>query len=302
MNPVQLLIGPSSADLGARLASALAVPPIQAEVRIFPDGETCVRAPGLRLDAPLVIVQGGHPPQDRHLVQLLQLVELAKGQGVGRVICVAPYLAYARQDRRDRPGEPLSAQMVLRLLASLGTDVLVTAEVHNPDIFRDAPLTCISVDAHALLADWLAARRLINPVLICPDQGASARLTRMSRRLGWPVASYLKHKDDTGRTWYEHDDRDLRGCHAVVIDDLCSSGSTFIPLARQLFQAGASAISYGVVHFSADPDHIRREVGRDIDIFHTDSIPSSDHALPLAGLLAEQIGALCQTGVLEQAQ
>lgn len=302
MRSIGLLVGPASVALGEGLAHELGATPIRAEVRLFPDGETCVRAPGVGAGEPLVIVQGTNPPQDRHLVQLLQMIELARSQGAGPIVCAVPYLAYARQDRRNRPGEPLSAQLVLQMLASAGADTLITVEVHNPDIFRDAPLTCINLDAHLLLAERLAGLGVADPVLICPDRGGAQRLQRLSRRLGWPVLSYLKHKSASGRTWYEQDDRDLRGRHAVVIDDLCSSGSTFIPLARRLFEAGVSGISYGVVHFFADASRIEREVGRPVDIFHTDSIEHSDRAIPLAGLLADGISALfCDSGVLERA-
>src|SRR5438046_5163770 len=106
---MQLVIGPSSSVLGWKLQEELGISACPAELQIFPDGESCCRLALPDRAATVVIVHGTHPPQDRHLQQLYQLVDVAVARGAREVICVVPYLAYARQDRRETDCDSLSA-------------------------------------------------------------------------------------------------------------------------------------------------------------------------------------------------
>jgi ribose-phosphate pyrophosphokinase len=289
MTAVGLLIGSASTALGRELEAALAVPTVYAELRTFPDNEFCVRAPLRRTPETVVIVQGTHPPQDRNLQELYQLVEAAISQDCRNVVCIVPYLAYARQDKRTVPGEPLSARIVLQSLAALRATRLITVEVHNRRIFDGAPIEAASLSVNGLFADWLSCLKLRDPVLVSPDEGGAQRLRAIGETLRWPVLVLQKFKDECGRTWYEDQLPQVQGRSAIVIDDLCSSGSTLIPLARLLLDSGASSIHYGVVHFFADPKTIMDKIGQRIEIFATDSVPNPAANISLAPVVADFI-------------
>lgn len=297
-----LVIGPSALDLGRRLAEEARLAFTEAALQLFPDGESCVRCelPD-RLDS-VAIVQGTHPPQDRHIQQLAQMIDHAAARGAREITCIVPYLAYSRQDRRVGAADPLSSQAVLKSLTALGMTRLVTIDVHNPRIFAYCDSHCTSLSASGPIVAFLAGRRLRNPVLVSPDEGGRDRVGMIARKLGWPVRICRKNKDPDGRTWYEGTEDGFGDADAVVIDDLCSSGSTLIPLADQLYRSGARRILFGITHFFADSDALTRRIGGDVRFFSTNSIPSKVSRIDLAPLIAGHLREdRAQDAVLEVA-
>ncbi len=267
-----LLIGPASEDLGADLAALLEWPSVSAHERVFPDGETCLDAVLPEGVAHCVIVQGTHPPQDRHLIQLLQLVQIARHHTCQRITCVVPYLAYSRQDRRTLPGEAITAHIVLDMLEAVGVSELVCVDVHNDAIFEHGTLTSTSLSAQPVLVRALEARQLLRPVLIASDAGGGRRLAGLARRLGWEMRVLDKIKSADGTTHYDALNFNLSGRDAVILDDLCSSGSTLVPLVARLTECGADRVVIGITHFFAknEPGLLAR-LGRRVELIYTDT-------------------------------
>jgi ribose-phosphate pyrophosphokinase len=287
MTDTLLCFGPSSTNLREPLLALTGAAEARVTWRSFPDQETCLRIEDDVRGRDVVVVQGTHPPQDRHLQQLYQMLDIASANGSRRIVAVIPYLAYSRQDRRTTAGEAFSGMLPLRTAAMLGAEAVVTVDVHNPAMFERAPLPAVNLNADELTAEWLAARAPSDPILVSPDRGGSARVQRIAGFLGWPHVTCSKFKDERGTTWYEDDDGvAVRGRHAVIVDDLCSSGSTLAPLLDYLGRAGATDCSYGVTHFLADRERVYTLVGRPLEIFSTDTVPGPCAALSVAPLIA----------------
>lgn len=284
-----LLIGPASAKLGHDLATLLDWPSVTAALRVFPDGETCLDAVLPAGTGRCVIVQGTHPPQDRHLMQLLQLVQVARSQGVRHVTCVVPYLAYSRQDRRTRAGEAVTADIVLDMLRAAGAADLVCVDVHNEAVFQRHPMPCHSLSALPVFARELKARGFADPVLIASDAGGGLRLGAVAEQLGWPISVFEKFKADDGTTYYERSRRAFAGKDVVVLDDLCSSGSTLTPLVAELRACGAQRIVIGISHFFADEEALQRRLGADVELIYTDTTQIGPHARSVAPDLAAHL-------------
>jgi len=291
MEKTVIFAGPASAGLARQLGELLAAPVVQAHERTFPDGETC--ASGVidaRFDR-VILVQGTHPPQDRHLQQLFQMIESAGAQGDFEIICVVPYLAYSRQDRRSRPGEPLSAAVVLRILRMLGVTELVTVDVHNPGIFEDAELDWASLSAAHPIAEQIRSLALRAPIMVSPDAGGERRTRLIGERLHYPTVVLAKRKANDGTTTYDQIGQEVVDRDAVVVDDLSSSGSTLIPLVAALREAGARTVTVIVTHLFADIDGLRSALGDDVRLLSTDSIPSPASVISLASLIAGYLTA-----------
>ena len=286
---MHLVIGPSSRELGRRLQMCLRIPTVIADLQLFPDGESCCRADLENNCEPIVLLHGTHPHQDQNLQQLYQLIDIAVRQGPSEVVCVVPYLAYARQDRRDIGNAPFSAGIVLKTLEALGATKFVTIDVHNEEIFDAITIDAVNLSPADPMAHWLSTRTLSDPILISPDVGGRRRVSAVADRLGWDYLICRKCKDETGYTWYNKITRDLRGRDAVIIDDLCSSGSTLVPLAEALIQSGVSKILIGVTHFFADAASVQNKIGYDVDIFSTNTIPSQTAKIDLAPLIADHL-------------
>ena len=284
-----LCIGPGSKHLSSGLYQLTGFPQAEIKYRTFPDQEVCVRVETPLRGQTVIIVNGTHPPQEQHLQQLYQLVEIAAGQGAKHIVCIVPYLAYARQDRRTHPGEPLSGFMVLRTLAMLGAEVLVTIDVHSQKMFEQAPLATVNLTTASLFADWLLQQNLVSPVLVSPDENGRQRVEAVAQLTGYNTLIYNKHKDETGRTWYEQEQQEqptLTGRDIVVLDDLCSSGTTFIPLARYLKRLGGNNFYFGVSHFFADGNQIQEKLGFQVTFVGTDTIPTTWSRVPVTPLIA----------------
>lgn len=135
----KVLLGPASVELGRNLAECLGGEAVPVETKSFPDGESYVRITGDIAGEKVAVVQSTYPPQDRHLVQLLQLLDTARDLNASELIAVVPYLAYSRQDKRFRPGEAVSVRTIVKLIEATGAGSLVTVDVHTDkilDLFR----------------------------------------------------------------------------------------------------------------------------------------------------------------------
>lgn len=288
-----VFVGPASPDLGRDIALKINAPVVHANVRLFPDGESCVSGCVSGAHKRLVIVQGTHPPQDRHLQQLYQMVEAARSQGDQEIICVVPYLAYSRQDRRSRPGEPLSAEIVLRTLQLLGADEVVTVDVHNPRIFDGVTMRWTSLSMVQSVARHIASLSLAAPLIVAPDAGGERRTRLVAEQLRYPTLVLSKSKTDDGKTSYGRLGSEVSGRDAVVIDDLASSGSTLIPLVEALRAARTKSISLVVTHLFADTAALQAAVGPEVRISSTDTVPSAASQISLAPVVASYLSVDC---------
>ena len=289
MNVVLLSLEAQEWSLPDRLCQLTGIPQEKVTCRTFPDGEVCVRINANLAQKIVIIVHSTADAQNMRLHQLYQMVEVAAAQGAKRIICIVPYLAYARQDRRTHPGEPLSGLIVLRTLAMLGADTLVAIDVHNPAMFLHAPLATDNLRTESIFAEWLLQKKMLPPLLVSPDDGGRQRIEGLARCTGYDYLVCAKLKDETGHTWYEHTPLDVVGRDVFVLDDLCSSGSTFIPFARYLKESGVREIYYGVTHFFADGHAIQRTLGFPVTIVATDTLFTQWSTLSVAPLLAEWI-------------
>src|SRR5918912_3522331 len=129
---LSIIAGPASSDLANRIASRLNAELIPAEVNIFTDGESKVRLTNVN-GRNCVIVQSTYPPTDRHILQMLMMIKKCKDDGAAIVCAVIPYMAYSRQDKSFLDGEVISIKLIANLLESLGTNMIVTVDIHNID-------------------------------------------------------------------------------------------------------------------------------------------------------------------------
>jgi ribose-phosphate pyrophosphokinase len=258
--------------------------------RTFPDGEVLVSASTCLKDRTVVILQGTHPPQDRNLQVLYQMIDVAAHEGARRIVCVVPYLAYARQDRRCNRGDALSSRLVLKTLEMLGVRALATFDVHNEDIFAYSSIEGVSLSAAPLIAAFLKGLHLPDPVVLAPDTGAVGRATSVAKLTGWPKVCWNKQKTANGVTTYEGvRNEGVRRRDVVVIDDCCSSGSTLLPLLDRLAGCSASSAHYFVTHFLADAAVLVKRAPLPLSVSATDAVPNECVRVSIANIIADWI-------------
>ncbi|WP_327754597.1 ribose-phosphate diphosphokinase (plasmid) [Sphingobium sp. SJ10-10] len=230
-----------------RLGVLLELPTFQVETRRFPDRECLVRMPAPARTA--ILYRSLNDP-DGKIVELLLAASAARDRGAERVILVAPYLAYMRQDRAFHPGEAVSQRVIGRLIAD-HFDALLTVDPHLhriADLSEAVPgIPAISLSAAPLLASLID--RAGHPVIIGPDDESRQWTQSIAAPLGLDmlVASKERSGDrDVSLTLPEADR--VRGRPAILVDDIISSGRTLIEAARLLRAAGALSVEALVTH------------------------------------------------------
>jgi ribose-phosphate pyrophosphokinase len=257
------------------------------ELHRFPDGESLVRARVGAREA--IVVRSLHDP-DAKLVQLLLAADALRRAGARRVLLVAPYLAYMRQDRVFRVGEPVSQRVVARLLAGAFDRVLtVEAHLHRTRRLADVfPCPARSLSAAPLVARWCLARPALK-LVVGPDEESAPWVRAVARRAGLPWAVGRKRRLGDRRVRLELPETpDLPdSARCLVVDDVASTGGTLAALARLLRGRGVGHVDAFVVHALFAPGALRRVRAAGIErVASCDTVAHATNRIGVAPLLA----------------
>jgi ribose-phosphate pyrophosphokinase len=310
----------ATATLGRAVAEALGCPLAAHEEREFEDGEHKIRPVECVNGADVYVIQSLHggpgASANDKLCRLLFFVGALKDAGAARVTAVAPYLCYARKDRRTKPNDPVTTRYVARLFESIGTDAVVTLDVHNPAAFENA-FNCrtVALTAAPLFVEHAKALNDERLCVLSPDPGGVKRAEifreALEAALKRPVAKGIadKHRS-AGVVSGDILAGDVADRTVLIIDDLISTGGTLLRAARAARKAGARRIIALATHGLFMPGAAEVIADPAIDRFAvTDAVPASRlphgalaklDVLPCAELLAESIRRLHSGGGFEE--
>jgi ribose-phosphate pyrophosphokinase len=227
---MKVIPGPASLELGARIAERLDVESHPAQHRSFPDGESYIRITTPLQGETAVIVQSTFPYPDRSMLQLYLMADAAGDAGANEIVCIVPYLAYARQDKRFLEGEALSLKTITKLLGASGADRLIVIDVHEEKALGkfcdDAGVELTNLTAMPDMAEYLRVNGFEGAHSLSPDEGAVDLAKTAGDVLGGEVSFFTKERDlHTGELEMAVRDLDVRGRSAVVFDDALTACS-----------------------------------------------------------------------------
>lgn len=235
--------GPRSPLLSERLARALGCSVAKVEHKHFPDGEVYVRVGEEVRGQEVVLVQTTWPNDS--LVALLLLQDAVRRLAPARVHVVIPYAAYARQDRTFHPGEPVSAEAMLRLVAEQA-DSVTTVDLHRPDSLKAAKVPTRNVSAVPAIADHF--RALPPGVVLAPDKNALDRAEQAAKLLQADVDFLIKKRVAPDVVEMQPRELDVAGKRVLIVDDIISTGGTMVTASQVLKRQGATAVSAACTH------------------------------------------------------
>jgi ribose-phosphate pyrophosphokinase len=273
----------------SRLASALGVEVEEVTPHRFPDGESLPRV-GAPAAETTVVYRSLDRPNDK-LIELLLAADAWRRAGAGRLLLVAPYLCYLRQDAVFATGEPLSRDVIAPLIGH-AFDAVVTVQAH---LHRTGDLSAaLGTQARNLWAvEPLAAalpRYATPPVVIAPDAESAPWADAWARRLGGDLVCLRKTRRGDRDVAIEAPSADLAGRPAVIIDDVAASGRTLEQAIAAVRAAGAGAIDIAVAHALMDEAETERLLQTGARrIVSTDAVRHSTNAAPLAPILADAV-------------
>jgi len=243
---------------------------LEVELRKFPDGEKYVRVLGSSNE--VTVVQSTFRPQDEHLLELLLLGDALRGRGVERLRAVVPYLAYSRQDRVTKEGEPVSVRAIMRMLG-VYYDELYVFDLHNPETLKFFPGKAVNVSPARAIAEYFGDK-LGDGIVLAPDKGASGRAKAVARKLGLPYSHFEKRRVSPTEVRMRPVDIDVAGKNVLIVDDIISTGGTMITAANLLREMGAEKVFVAVTHGVFAEGAIER-VGKAVDeLAVTNTIPT----------------------------
>ncbi|SEN30752.1 ribose-phosphate diphosphokinase [Nitrosomonas marina] len=274
------------------LALSVALQTEYREIRLhsFPDGESLVQVP---VDLPdhVVLVRSLNQPNCK-LIELLLSVSALRKHGARRISLVAPYLCYMRQDAENYPGEAISQQVIGRLLADNFDDV-ITVDPHLHRVQRLVQAIparyALAVTAGGEIGRFLQ-QQYADALLVGPDSESEQWVSEIAVTIGFSYTVANKVRSGDKQVAITLPERDYAGQHAILVDDMASTGHTLAQAAESLLQNGARQVDAVVTHplFCSDAEQVIRQSGV-TRIWSSDSITHSTNAIYLVNVLAEAV-------------
>jgi ribose-phosphate pyrophosphokinase len=244
------------------------------------------------------LVQPLVPPVQEHVMELMMMLDAARGASAARITAVIPHYAYGRSDKKDAPRISIGGRLVADLLATAGANRVLTMALHSPQVHGFFSVPVDHLNALHVLADHFAKRDLGNTIVVSPDLGNAKAATEFSRILDLPVAAGSKRRVDDDRVVIDALVGDVAGKNVIILDDEVATGGSILELMRTLRQNGASRVSLACTHGLFTGQAIARLGGLDDleEIVTTNTVPIPPEkqlpkmtVLSIAPLLAEAI-------------
>jgi len=244
------------------------------------------------------LIQPLSRPVQEHLVELLLMLDAARGASAARVTAVIPHYAYARSDKKDMPRVSIGARLVADLLVTAGANRVLTMTLHSPQVhgFFSVPVDHL----HALreLASHFRGQDLSNTIVVSPDLGNAKAAAAFARRLGLPVAAGAKQRMSDEQVVISSIIGEVSGRDVIVLDDEIARGSTIVELLERLRERDVRSVRVACTHgLFADGALARIEAAPEVaEVVCTNTVPIPEQLLggkltviSLAPALAEAI-------------
>ena len=293
----KLFAGNANRDLAEEIASYMGKPLGKASVEKFSDGEVSVSMWESVRGVDCFIIQSTSDPVNDNLMELLIMIDAMRRASAGRINAVIPYYGYARQDRKSKARDPITAKLVANMLIAAGVDRVVTMDLHATQIqgFFDIPVDHLL--GLPILVKYFRRKKLKDVVIVSPDHGSVTRARNMAERLGAPIAIIDKRRPKANQSEVMHIIGDIEGKNCILMDDLIDTAGTITNAANALAEFGAEDVyacaTHGVLSGPAI-DRINDSAIKELVLLNTLPIPKKKHVkkikiLSVASLFADAI-------------
>lgn len=235
-------------ELAREITKILDIPMGDSEVTHFSDGEIRIKLNESVRGADIFIIQPTCAPVNENLMELLVMVDALKRASAKSINVVMPYYGYARQDRKARARDPITAKLVANLIETAGANRLITMDLHATQIqgFFDIPVDHLL--GVPILADFFVKKDLGEIVVVSPDHGGVTRARKLAERLGAPIAIIDKRRPEPNVVEVMNIVGKVRGKTAILIDDIIDTAGTMVLAAQALKDAGAKEVYATCTH------------------------------------------------------
>ncbi|MGN0658765.1 MAG: ribose-phosphate diphosphokinase [Emergencia sp.] len=244
----KVFTGNSHTELAEEIASIMGKPLGKATVTKFSDGEISVNLWESVRGIDVYIVQPTCNPVNDNLMELLIMIDAMKRASAGRINAVLPYYGYARQDRKAKARDPITAKLVADLIMAAGADRVVTMDLHANQIqgYFDIPVDHLV--GMPILARYFKEKALEDLTVVSPDHGSVTRARNMAEYLNCPIAIVDKRRPEPNKSEIMNIIGNIEGKNCIIIDDMIDTAGTITNAANAIKDMGAKAVYACATH------------------------------------------------------
>jgi ribose-phosphate pyrophosphokinase len=297
---IVVLSGSAHQPLALAICNHLGVPLSPVEIRRFSNDCLYVQIQENCRQNDVYVIQPLVAPTQEHLMELLLMLDAARGASAAEVTAVIPHYAYARSDKKDASRISIAGRLVADMLTTAGANRVLTMTLHAPQVHGFFSVPVDHLTAIGELADHFRSQDLDNTVVVSPDLGNAKTATQFARLLGLPVAAGSKQRLADDRVVIDAIVGDVRGKRAIVLDDEIATGGSILELLEKLAEQDCPDVAVACTHglFSGKAIERLHEHPMVREIVTTDTVPPPKDEWPLltvrsvAPLFAEAISRI----------
>ena len=281
---IKIFSGNSNPELAKAICAKLGLPLGSSETKTFSDGESSVSIYETVRGSDVFVIQSTCMPVNDNLMDLLIMIDALKRASAGRITAVIPYFGYARQDRKAKARDPITAKLVANMLTAAGADRVLTMDLHANQIqgFFDIPVD--NLLGAPLFVDYFHEKFADvhdETIIVSPDVGSVARVRAFAQKMDMPMAIVDKRRQKANSSEVMNIIGDVRDKHVILLDDMVDTGGSLCHAAEALVTIGGArdvvaAASHGVL---SGPAIQRIEESCIKELFFLNTIPASEDAL-----------------------
>ena len=284
---IKIFSGNSNRPLAEAICREMGLELGNAEVGAFSDGENFVSIYETVRGSDVFVVQSTCAPVNDSLMEMLIMIDAFKRASAGRITAVMPYFGYARQDRKTKPRDPISAKLVANMIVAAGADRVLTMDLHASQIqgFFDIPVD--NLLGNPIFTKYFTERFGDDPdfMVVSPDVGSVARARAFAQKLGMGLAIVDKRRQKANSSEVMNIIGDVRGKKVILFDDMVDTAGSLCGAAQALVELGGAVdviacASHGVLSGPA-VERIEKSVLK--EVYFLDTVP------PKAGVACDKI-------------
>tara|TARA_B100002019_G_C21235487_1_gene582490 strand:+ start:220 stop:1173 length:954 start_codon:yes stop_codon:yes gene_type:complete len=281
---MKIISGNANTKLAKEIAEHCFVPLVPANISTFADGETSVEFLENIRGQDVFIVQPTCTPVNDSLMELMVMIDAARRSSADRITAVIPYFGYARQDRKSASRTPITAKLVANLIVTAGADRILTMDLHAGQIqgFFDIPVDDLT--SRIVFAKDIKKTigiiddpdiEQVGTVFVSPDAGGVVRARKFADMFNGDIAIVDKRRPEAGKSEVMNLIGDVKGKHAILVDDIVDSGGTLCNAAKAIMDSGAASVRAYITHGVLSDDACQKVEKSVLDeLVVTDSIPN----------------------------
>lgn len=305
-NQTKIIALTASVEFAEKVCDILGIEITKSNVVHFADGEIMFQGLESFRGCNVYIIQSTCSPVTEHLMEVLVAIDACKRGSAKSITCIMPYFGYARQDRKAKPRQPITARLVADLLTTAGANRVVCTDLHASQIQGFFNIPVDEVISTPLYYKYFKGLHLQDPVCVSPDHGGVVRTSRLAEKMGVPIAIIDKRRPRPNEAEIIGIVGEVKDKDCIIIDDIVDTAGTLCLAANKLKELGARSVYACISHAILSGPACERIAASGIDkLIITDTIPLPEEkksdkieVLSLAPMYADIIACLEDGGSL----